>query len=121
MEVGIVLAGIGYVLVLQTTTAWAKNLYPEGQRGQFEGVRILFFVLIPMILGPSCASAVIRHAGVPFTNEFGIAGMAPRANLFLYGAALSLLTLVPLYFAAREQRKNRQDLLRIQCHGNQQQ
>ncbi len=107
MEVGIVLAGIGYVLMLQTTTAWAKNLYPENQRGQYEGVRILFFVLIPMIIGPSLAGVVINHAGLPFTNEFGITGMAPRANLFLYGAALALLTLIPLYFANKEQQKAR--------------
>ncbi len=105
MELGIVLAGIGYVLVLQTTTAWAKNLYPETRRGQYEGVRILFFVLIPMIIGPTCASAVINHAGVPFTNEFGISGMAPTDALFFYGAALSLLTLIPLYFASREQQR----------------
>ena len=45
---GIILAGVGYVLIMQTTTAWTKNLYPEGNYGQFEGVRIIFNVMIPM-------------------------------------------------------------------------
>ena len=105
IEIGIVLAGVGYVLVLQTTTAWAKNLYPEGQRGQFEGVRILFFVLLPMVIGPAIASAIIKRWGVPFTNEFGIAGSAPTAALFFFAAALSGITLIPLYFANREKKK----------------
>jgi len=97
--VGILLVGVGYVLVLQTTTAWAKNLYPEGSRGQFEGVRIIFFVLIPMVLGPSAANLVISNWGIPVVID-GAAGMAPSSALFYLGAAITLLTLVPTRMAA---------------------
>jgi len=102
--VGIIIAGIGYVLVMQTTTAWTKNLYPEGQRGQFEGVRIVFYVLIPMVLGPSSASVVIEKFGLPVVIN-GTAGMAPTNVLFFTAAALSLLTLIPLHFAVQEQKR----------------
>ena len=98
IELGVIVAGVGYVLMMQTTTAWAKNLYPEAQRGQFEGVRIIFYVLVPMVLGPSGASLVIERFGVPVTIN-GAAGMSPSNVLFYIAAALSLLTLVPLYFA----------------------
>lgn len=84
--------------------AWSKNLYPEAQRGQFEGVRIIFYVLVPMVLGPSGASFVIERFGVPVTIN-GAAGMSPSNVLFYIAAALSLLTLVPLYFALRERRR----------------
>lgn len=107
IELGIIVAGIGYVLMMQTTTAWTKNLYPEGQRGQFEGVRIIFYVLIPMVLGPSSASFVIKHYGLPVVIN-GAAGMAPTSVLFFVAAGLSLLTLIPLYFARREQKHTRQ-------------
>ena len=103
--IGIVLTGVGYVLILQTTTAWCKNLYPEGQRGQFEGIRIIFFVLIPMVAGPAAASAIINRWGIPAVID-GVAGMTPASGLFLWAAALSALTFVPLYFAVREKRKN---------------
>ena len=101
---GIILAGIGYVLILQTTTAWAKNLYPEDSRGQFEGVRIVFFVLIPMVVGPSIATAVINRFGIPVTID-GEAGMAPSAILFVLAAAISVLTLIPTVMAEKEKRK----------------
>ena len=98
--VGILLVGIGYVLVLQTTTAWAKNLYPENSRGQFEGVRIVFFVLIPMVLGPSSANLVISRWGVPVTID-GVAGMSPSTALFWLAAAIMMLTLLPMIMAVR--------------------
>lgn len=101
---GIILAGVAYVLVLQTTTAWAKNLYPENNRGQFEGVRIVFFVLIPMVVGPSVATAVINRFGIPVTID-GEAGMAPSAILFVLAAVISVLTLIPTAMAEREKRK----------------
>lgn len=115
IEIGIILAGVGYVLILQTTTAWVKNLYPEGQRGQFEGIRIIFFVLIPMVVGPAIASAIIKAYGVPVVID-GSAGMAPSRALFLWAAALSVLTLAPLYFAVREKKKTAALLVEEEKH-----
>lgn len=100
---GVILAGVGYVLVLQTTTAWAKNLYPESQRGQYEGVRIIFFVLIPMVIGPSVANLIIKRWGAPVVID-GAAGMAPSAALFYWAAALMIFTLVPTWFAAKQKK-----------------
>ncbi len=104
---GIILAGMGYVLILQTTTAWAKNLYPEDSRGQFEGVRIVFFVLIPMVVGPSVATAVINRWGIPVIID-GEAGMAPSAILFVLAAVISVLTLIPTAMAEKAKRLSQQ-------------
>ena len=73
---GIILAGVGYVLVVQTTTAWSKGLYPEGNFGQYEGVRIVFNVMIPMVIGPSAASILIERFGNPVMID-DKPGMAP--------------------------------------------
>ena len=104
-EVGIVLTGMGYVLLLQTTTAWVKNLYPEGQRGQYEGIRIIFFVLIPMVVGPAIASPIIKQYGKAVVIN-GVAGTAPSSALFLFAAVFTVLTFIPLYFAHREKKRN---------------
>lgn len=101
--VGIILAGIGYVLVVQTTTAWSKNLYPEGNYGQYEGIRIVFNVMIPMILGPSTASVLIENFGNPVVID-GKEGMAPSAVLFFAAAILSVLTLIPMILAAKQRK-----------------
>lgn len=100
---GIILAGIGYVLIMQTTTAWNKNLFPEGNFGQFEGVRIIFNVMIPMVLGPSTANIIIQAFGNPVVID-GKEGMAPSAALFFAAGIMSVLTLIPTYFASKQKK-----------------
>ena len=102
--IGVFGAGIGYILVLQTLTAWMKNLYPEEQRGQFEGIKQIFFVCIPMIAGPAIAAPVINHLGVE-REVNGVLGMVPAPSLFFISALLTLLTLIPLIIAAKLSRK----------------
>ena len=100
---GIILAGVGYVLVVQTTTAWSKSLYPEGNYGQYEGVRIVFNVMIPMVIGPSAASVLIERFGNPVVIE-NKPGMAPTAIIFFAAAILSVLTLIPMLMAAKQKK-----------------
>jgi len=101
---GIILVGIGYVVFLQTTTVWAKKLYPSDVRGQFEGVRIIFFVLIPMIIGPLVSNPIIKMYGETFTKEYEtgtITGQVPTELLFIVAAAIVLLACIPLYKATK--------------------
>ena len=101
---GIILAGVGYVLVVQTTTAWSKGLYPEGNFGQYEGVRIVFNVMIPMVIGPSAASILIERFGNPVMID-DKPGMAPTAVIFFAAGILSVLTLIPMVMAAKQKVK----------------
>lgn len=98
--VGVFLVGTGYVVILQTTTVWAKALYPADSKGQFEGVRILFFVLIPMVIGSLIATPVIRSSGLQIQGEAGMEYI-PNENIFLVGAIISVFAIVPLIFAWR--------------------
>ncbi|MDD3831241.1 MAG: MFS transporter [Clostridia bacterium] len=103
--IGILLVGIGYVASMQTYMVWQKKLYPDDQRGQFEGIRILFFVLFPMVAGPLIANPIIRATGsvenmVLYGRE--IEQHLPTKALFLAAAIITLFALVPLYFAVRQ-------------------
>ena len=98
--IGMFLAGCGYILTLQTLTAWIKNLYPEDQRGQFEGIKQVFFVALPMVFGPIIAAPVINHFGVSMVVN-DVAGMVPGPSLFLVSAAVTALTILPLVLANR--------------------
>ncbi len=101
---GVFGAGIGYILVLQTLTAWMKNLYPQEQRGQFEGIKQIFFVCIPMIAGPAIATPVINRLGVE-KEVNGVLGMVPAPSLFFISAVLTLFTLIPLLVAAKHSKR----------------
>lgn len=98
--IGMFLAGCGYILTLQSLTAWMKNLYPEDQRGQFEGIKQVFYVALPMVFGPLIAAPVINAWGVEkMVNN--VAGMVPGPSLFLVSAAVTALSILPLIAANR--------------------
>jgi MFS family permease len=100
LGLGMLLTAIGYVIILQTLTAWFKNLYPVDQRGQFEGIKQLFFVCIPMIIGPTISNIVISNFGVEGVVN-GKEGMIPNEVLFAVSAGLTLLTFLPLLPAGK--------------------
>jgi len=75
--------------------AWLKDLYPIQQRGQFQGVRMVFWVLLPMVIGPAIGSFLIRNFGIATTLN-GEAGFIPTPIIFYAAAIINLLTLLPL-------------------------
>lgn len=98
--IGIFGAGAGMVLISQSITAWVKNLFPEQQRGQFEGVRMIFAVCLPMVIGPLISSFLINRYGIHMEID-GVAGMVPTESLFIGSAAMTLVTFLPLIPASR--------------------
>ena len=97
---GVFLMGLGYVLFLQSITVWSKQLYPADARGQFEGIRILFFVLIPMVIAPLISNPIIKKSG-EFVDENGFTSYLPTHTLLIVGAGLVLLTIIPILKARK--------------------
>ena len=94
---GIFVLGIGYIAFLQTMKVWAKQLYPVESRGQYEGIWILFFVLIPMIGGSLIGQLVVQTSGETYINvESGKTEYIPNGNIFLVGACIVILALIPV-------------------------
>jgi len=77
--------------------SWLKDLLPEESRGRFLGIRMIFLVLLPMLIGPGIGSMLIRQYGIP-TVLNGQAGFIPVPLIFQVGACLGLLALIPLTF-----------------------
>lgn len=106
--IGVIFVGGGYMVIYQALMIWCKNLYPEEQRGQLEGVRLFFYVCIPMVLGPAIGNPVIKNLGQAIFVDYdgvAVAGFAPSKELFFVAAAVALLTFVPLFFAYKQQKK----------------
>lgn len=101
---GIILIGIGYIITMQVTMVWAKELYPKEAKGQFEGIRILFFVLFPMVIGPAIANPIINSFGPTFDITYPtgvITGQVPPVTLFLAAAIITVLAYIPLFFVTK--------------------
>lgn len=97
------LVGVGYVLITQTCMIWVKGLFPEESKGQFEGVRVLFFTLIPMLIGTLIGNFIIKHTaqGDPQYDSNGFLIEVPQENLFLWASIMVLLTFIPLIIGSK--------------------
>jgi MFS family permease len=86
------------------SVAWLKDLLPEESRGKFLGIRMIFWIAIPMVVGPAIGSWLIQNFGTP-TQLNGEAGFIPVPIIFQVGSLISLLALIPLFLT--EKRKER--------------
>ena len=86
-----------YVGILIALVAWLKDLLPEQSRGRFLGMRMIFWVALPMLIGPAIGSALIRRFGIPTTLN-GESGFIPVPVIFVVGAIISLFALIPWLF-----------------------
>ncbi len=103
---GLFFFGCGYIMFMQVASVWMKQLFPEDAKGQFEGFRIIFFVLIPWIVSPFIANPIIKRNG-QITDANGLSAYLPTHVLFLISTGLILLTFIPLILALKKRSENR--------------
>ena len=103
--VGMVFVGIGYMCIFQTLMVLLKNLFPEHLRGQCEGLRCIFYILIPMCIGTPIGSAIIKGSGIEIINQYGEKGFSADGTLFIIAAVWTLLTLIPIAMYNKSRRQ----------------
>ncbi|MHA1705956.1 MAG: MFS transporter [Promethearchaeota archaeon] len=96
--------GIAYMFVLSIETisgislaAWIQDKYPIDEIGKFQGVRLIFMVAIPMVLGAPIGSMIIHAFGTPAIID-GKPGYIPAPHIFIFAGIFVLLSLIPLLF-----------------------
>ncbi len=104
--VPVILAGILMLGASMVLSACLQGLIrdhtPAGKAGQFQGIRILFQVLLPMVTGPGIGSAVIRHGGETY-EELGVVKEVPTPEIFIASALVLLLIAAPLFLLRRRE------------------
>lgn len=100
--IGVAPTAVGYVVLGILFNASVKDFIPVGKAGLFQGIRMIFFVLIPMVLGPAIGDIACRNSMVTYINEYNVETIVPAKSMFLYAAIVSVLTLVPLYFLIKK-------------------
>lgn len=96
---GTVMMG-GYMLVTATLSASIRDFTPTDRVGEFQGIRMIFAVMLPMIIGPSIGAAVIKNSGSTYV-ELGIVKSVPTPAIFLASAAALLLIVIPIFILKR--------------------
>ncbi len=102
---GVIVAGCvmmgGYMLVTAALGADIRDRTPKDKVGLFLGVRMIFAVLLPMLLGPQLGAAVIRGSDATYV-ELGQVKSVPTPGIFLAAALVLLTCLVPVALLRRE-------------------
>ena len=100
---GIVMMGASMVLTA-CMHGLIRDYTPENKAGQFQGIRILFQVLLPAVTGPYIGSAVIGSSGQTY-EELGTIKQVPTPYIFLFSGIVLLLIAIPLYLLHMKTKK----------------
>ena len=100
---------LGYGLMMIILNASVRDFTPEGKVGQFQGVRMIFAVLVPMVLGSYIGSFITErfahlHALGTYINDYGETVLVPVPEIFTAAACFCALIVVPIIFLRRRVR-----------------
>ena len=99
---GCVMMG-GYMLVTAALGADIRDRTPKDKVGHFLGIRMIFAVLLPMIIGPQIGAAVIRNSDSTYV-ELGQVRSVPTPAIFLAAALIVLVVFIPVLLLQRRDR-----------------
>lgn len=97
----------GYVGVPTIINALVRQYIPEGKEGAFMGVRMIFVVALPMIIGPFIGNALNASYGVSYIDPtYGTEGTVPSNYGYLAACAILLLVLIPSFILIKRVKKD---------------
>ena len=106
MTITVILAGAvmmsGYMLVTASLSATVRDYTPGDKAGHFQGIRMIFAVLLPMVIGPYIGAAVIKNSNNTYM-EFGVVKNVPTPNIFLASAVVLLLVAITVFMLKRRE------------------
>ena len=93
--IGSVMMG-GFVMISIILMSTIRDHTPLEHVGMFQGIRLLAYVLIPMIIGPYIGDLIIHMSDAgTYINEYGETVSLPVAGVFFAAAAACLLIMIP--------------------------
>lgn len=108
-QIGLIIGGIilmtGYLISTAVLGAKVRDYTPEKEVGLFQGVRMLFTVLVPMIIGPLIGRGLCYFGGTPYQNEFDQTVYPPNKWLFLVTGIIFALAIIPVIWMIKTEKK----------------
>lgn len=83
-------------------SASVRDFTPQGKAGMFQGIRMVFVVLLPMIIGPALGERACLNSAVQYVDEYGVTQVVPASSMFAYAAIVTACTVIPLIFLAKK-------------------
>ncbi|MBR5320268.1 MAG: MFS transporter [Clostridia bacterium] len=106
MLVGAAFTLVGYIVIMIQFGANVRDSIPQDKVGLFQGVRMIFFVLIPMVVGPTLGNIATKNSTVTITDVSGAESMLPTEMMFLYAAIVAVFIFIPLLAYLKKDKEN---------------
>ena len=107
-QIGVIIAAIvlmtGFMVGSAVLGAKVRDYTPVKEVGLFQGIRLIFLVLIPMVTGPFIGQGVSYINGEPYENEFHQIVIKPNAYIFLFAAIIIALAVIPAIIVIRKEK-----------------
>ena len=92
---------LGNILVSTLTGAMVRDNTPEENVGKLQGVRMIFSVLIPMLIGPEIGDAINKIKNIPLPDLDSADTMTtkyiPAPEIFLVAALIALTSIAIIF------------------------
>ncbi len=103
--IGVAPVLVGYIVLLIQFGASIRDNIPQDKVGLFQGIRMIFMVLIPMVVGPTLGNLATKNSNVVYI-ENGVEKILPTEDMFFYAAIVALLIFVPMIAFLKNSKKN---------------
>ena len=84
---------MGYLSGMSIFGARIRDNTPKNKSGSFQGLRIIFQVLLPGVIGPAIGALVLKNADM-ITNDDGTTSFIPNQNIFLFSLLVIILVIL---------------------------
>ena len=99
--IGIAPTLIGYVVLQIQLSAAVRDFIPEDKVGLFQGIRMIFAVLIPMVVGPMIGDIACQISNLTII-EYGVEKLVPSTSMFLFAAIVAVFVFVPIILLSKK-------------------
>ena len=113
-QIGVMISGTvlmsGYMIGTAVLGAKVRDYTPSKEVGLFQGVRMIFLVLIPMVTGPYIGQGVSYINKFEYRNEYNILVVRPNEFIFLFAAIVIALAVIPTLIVIKKEKLNAEDI-----------
>jgi hypothetical protein len=103
--IGIAPILIGYLVLTIQLGASTRDYTPQDSVGLFQGIRMIFVVLIPMVVGPTLGNIAAKNSDITYM-ENGAEKVLPTEAMFLYAGIVAIFLFIPIIALLKKEKAN---------------
>lgn len=98
---------LGYIIIMIQFGATVRDNIPKDKVGLFQGIRMIFLIFIPSIIGPTLGNIAAKNSDVTYMAN-GAVKVLPTESMFLYAAIIAVLIFIPMLpFLKKDKESNK--------------